>query len=538
MVWRTLNYRRSLLYSFAILTLLLAMLAGCTASATPAPEVPAAEAPAEPVEEATEAPAEEAAEESEEAAAAEVEATDEATEEAAEEVTAEPTEEATEEAAEEATEEATAEATEEATEEPTEEAMEEATAEATEEPTEEATEEAVEEADEEATPTPTEEAEEEASAAGTGSGQYAYVGTYTRGAPGGWSDVAEASPPEGVYVFAFDPETGDMTLIQTVPSENPSFVAIDHAQDNLYVVNEIADYEGEEAGSIEAYAIDAATGELTLLNRQAIDIIPAHLAVDPTDSFVVIANYSGGSFQLLPIAEDGSLEEVSSTIEQTGSGPNTSRQESPHPHSVVFDPSGSYIATADLGIDMVQIFQIDGDQLVEVSSATVEPGSGPRHVAFDPDGEFLYLINELTSDIYVFPFDASTGELGEAIQTISTVAEDFPPEKSTAEIMVHPSGRFLYASNRKHTDHPDADAIVAYSIDEESGELTLIGHTTEGIAFPRAFNFDPTGTWLYALNQKGDTIVQFEIDQETGELTATGLVIETPVPVSLVFKTE
>jgi 6-phosphogluconolactonase (cycloisomerase 2 family) len=150
----------------------------------------------------------------------------------------------------------------------------------------------------------------------------------------------------------------------------------------------------------------------------------------------------------------------------------------------------------------------------------------------------LYVINELTSDIMVFPFDASTGQLGDVIQTISTVSEDFPAEKSTAEIMVHPSGNFLYGSNRKHTEHPDADAIVAFSIDPDTGELTLIEHETEGIAFPRAFNFDPTGTWLYALNQKGDTIIQFEIDQETGELTPTGTVIETPVPVSLVFKTE
>jgi 6-phosphogluconolactonase (cycloisomerase 2 family) len=128
--------------------------------------------------------------------------------------------------------------------------------------------------------------------------------------------------------------------------------------------------------------------------------------------------------------------------------------------------------------------------------------------------------------------------LSDAIQTISTVAEDFPEDKSTAEIMVHPSGNFVYGSNRKHVEHPDADAIVAFSVDEATGELTLIGHATEGIAFPRAFNFDPTGTWLYALNQKGDTIVQFEINQETGELTATGLVVETPVPVSIVFKTQ
>src|SRR5690606_12617696 len=151
------------------------------------------------------------------------------------------------------------------------------------------------------------------------------------------------------------------------------------------------------------YAIDDETGELTLLNRQAIDIIPAHLAVDPTDSYVVVAHYSGGSFKLLPIAEDGSLEEVSSTLEQSGSGPNADRQEAPHPPAVVFDPSGEYIAGADLGTDQVLILQIEGDQLVEVDSTTVAPGSGPRHVAFHPNGMYLYVINELTADISVFP---------------------------------------------------------------------------------------------------------------------------------------
>jgi 6-phosphogluconolactonase len=262
------------------------------------------------------------------------------------------------------------------------------------------------------------------------------------------------------------------------------------------------------------------------------------LALDPTDSHVVIANYSGSSFQLLPVAEDGSLEEVSSTIEQTGSGPNTERQEAPHPHAVVFDPSGTYIAGADLGTDEVLIFQIEGDQLVEVDSNMVEPGSGPRHVAFHPSGEYLYVITEMTANIVVFPFDAATGQLGDEIQSIGTVPDDFPEEKSTAEIMVHPSGMFLYGSNRGFADHPLADSIAAYSIDQATGELTLIGHATEGIQFPRAFNFDPTGTWLYAANQKGDTLVQFEINQETGELTPTGLVIDTPVPVSLVFKTD
>lgn len=408
---------------------------------------------------------------------------------------------------------------------------------------------ATEEAEEETAPTPTAEAEMEAmpevtatpaaeeEAATGATRQFAYVGTYTRSAPGGWSDAAEQSPPEGVYVYEFNPTTGEMTLMQTVPSDNPSFVAIHPSHDYLYVVNEIDDYEGQEAGSIEAYAIDDATGELTLLNRQPIDTIPAHLAVDPSGGYVVVANYVGATFNLLPIEADGSLGEVVDTVEQSGTGPHE-RQEAPHPHSVIFDPSGSYIAAADLGTDQVLIFQIENDTLTQVDEALVSPGSGPRHVAFHPSGSYLYVINELTATISVFPFDAATGQLGDEMQTISTVPDDFPANKSTAEIMVHPSGNFLYGSNRKQEEHPLADSIAAYAIDPTTGELTLIGHATDNIQFPRAFTLDPSGAWLYALNQKGDSIVQFEIDPATGELTPTGLIVESPVPVSLVFKTQ
>ncbi len=378
-------------------------------------------------------------------------------------------------------------------------------------------------------------AEEPAAAGAT---QFAYVGTYTRGAPGGWSDAAEATHPTGVTVFGYNPEDGSLTLIETVASDNPSFVAIHPSQQYLYVSNEIADYEGVEgAGSLEAYAIDSETGTLTLLNRQAVGSIPAQIAVDPTGSYVVVGNYVGATFEVLAINEDGSLEPVSDTVTHTGSGPHA-RQEAPHPHAVVFDPTGNYLATADLGIDKIAIFQLQAGKLVSVSEATLAPGTGPRHVAFHPTGNYLYSINELTGSVNAFAFDPATGQIGAEIQTIGTVPEDFPEDKSTAEIMVHPSGKFLYGSNRKFEDHPLADSIVAYTIDEATGELTLIGHTTEGIQFPRAFSFDPTGTWLYALNQKGDTIAQFVIDQETGELSATGLVTEVPVPVSIVFKTE
>jgi 6-phosphogluconolactonase (cycloisomerase 2 family) len=369
-------------------------------------------------------------------------------------------------------------------------------------------------------------------------GQFLYVGSYTRAAAEEGADPATL----GISVFAVDPATGALTLVQTVESDNPSFVALDPSQRFLYAVNENADYEGEETGSVEAYAIDPATGELTLLNRQSsAGAIPAHLAVDPAGDHVVVGNYIGQNYVVLPINEDGSLAPVSGSHENTGSGPNADRQEAPHPHATTFDPGGNFVATADLGIDKVQIFDlIEEDGTLElVSEVSTAPGAGPRHVGFNPEGTILYVLNELDATIVAYAYDSATGMIGEEIQTVSTVPDPFEGTKSTAEIFVHPSGRFLYSSNRGQPDTttPEGDAIVAWAVDPETGELTLLGHTTDDIEVPRNFAIDPTGTWLYVANQEGDSIVQFAIDQETGELTPTGNVVETSKPVALVFTT-
>ena len=356
---------------------------------------------------------------------------------------------------------------------------------------------------------------------------FVYVGSYTKNPPGGGSNN-----PVGLSVLGFDPATGALSPVQQVQSANPSFVALDPARRFLYVINEIDDYEGQKSGSAEAYAIDPNTGMIKLLNRQSLNSpIPAHLAVDPTGHHLVVANYIGGDFVVLPIAADGQLGPVSGQVKDTGSGPNKARQEAPHPHSVVFDPAGHFIAAADLGIDKVQVFRLSDGGLARVSEASVAPGAGPRHIAFDPSSKRFYVVNELNATVTVFAYDAVTGQIGGVLQVISTEPAGYDGPHSTAEIAVHPSGKFLYASNRGH------NSIVGYRIDPPTGLLSVIGFATQGVNFPRNFAIDPSGKWLYVANQKGDTIVRFEINPETGELKPTGEVTPSITPVAIVFRT-
>jgi 6-phosphogluconolactonase (cycloisomerase 2 family) len=246
---------------------------------------------------------------------------------------------------------------------------------------------------------------------------------------------------------------------------------------------------------------------------------------------LVVANYIGGDFVVLPIEADGRLGPVNGEVKDTGSGPNKNRQEAPHPHSVVFDPAGHFIAAADLGIDKVQVFRLTDGALTRVSEASAAPGAGPRHIAFDLGSKRFYVVNELNATVTGFSYDPGTGQIGKELQTVSTEPAGYDGPHSTAEIAVHPSSKFLYASNRGH------NSIVGYRIDPSTGLLSVIGFATQGINFPRNFAIDPSGKWLYVANQKSDTIVQFEINPETGELTPTGQVTPSITPVAIVFRT-
>ncbi|MBI3465189.1 MAG: lactonase family protein, partial [Planctomycetes bacterium] len=327
----------------------------------------------------------------------------------------------------------------------------------------------------------------------------AYVGTYTSG------------KSEGIYIYRMDLATGAMTRVGVATGvKNPSFLAIHPNRRFLYSVSEIADLDGKKTGGVTGFAIDSETGKLTMLNAQPSEGAgPCHLVVDRTGKSVLVANYGGGSVAALPIGEDGRLGKATAAIQHKGSSVNPGRQEAPHAHSINVDPTNRFAVAADLGLDKVLVYRLDAAKgTLEPNappSASVAPGAGPRHFAFHTNGRYAYVINEMHCTVTAFSYDAERGVLKE-IQTLTTLPHEVREGYSTAEVQVHPSGKFLYGSNRGH------DSIAIFSIDPSSGKLTAVGHQPTGGKTPRNFAIDPTGQFLLAENQGSDTIVVFRID--------------------------
>lgn len=364
--------------------------------------------------------------------------------------------------------------------------------------------------------------------------RFAYVGTYTFDAPGG---TAGGPASKGIYVLAMQGDS--WTPVQTVASANPSFLAVHPNRRFLYAINEIDTYEGLPTGTAEAYAIDERSGRLTLVNRQPLSlsgVIPAHLAVSPDGRALVVALYGGGAYNVLPIGTDGALGKVSGIEKETGSGPDAERQESPHPHMVQFDASGRRVLATDLGSDRVNVFTLADGKLAPIGRTAVQAGSGPRHLALHPSQRYLYVVGELDASVTSYAYDAANGAVGEQRQRVSTLPDSYTGQKSAAALVMHPSGQFLYASNRRlKSEHPLADSIAAFRIDLASGNLTPLQHWSDGLRFPRALAVAPDGGHLYALSQKGDTILRLRIDPATGRLDQPVQVAQVPTPVCLVF---
>lgn len=336
-----------------------------------------------------------------------------------------------------------------------------------------------------------------------------YIGTFTRGAS------------KGIYSARFDTTTGKLTPASlAAETANPSWVTVHPNQRFLYAANELP------AGTVSAFSIDSATGQLKLLNQvSSRGPGPCHVALDKTAKWLFAANYSGGSTAAFPVQDDGTLGEAAAFAQHVGSSVNPQRQSGPHAHMVAFSPDNRYALVADLGLDQILGWSLGDLKSQPQTFAKVAPGSGPRHLAFTPDGKLVYVLNEIRSTITAFRYNR--GQFQE-LQTLSTLPADFTGNNSTAEIAVHPKGKFVYASNRGH------NSIAIFRI-QGKGMLTPAGHVSTQGKTPRSFGIDPSGSYLLAANQDSGNVVVFRIDQKSGGLAPTGSVLEVPFPVSIAF---
>ena len=359
---------------------------------------------------------------------------------------------------------------------------------------------------------------------GSSSGEtLVFVGTYTK------------STSKGIYTFRMDNATGTLSQIAVAGgTEDPSFLAIHPNGKYLYATSEIDTFGGETSGAVAAYAIDTASGELTLLSQRASGgTWPCHATIDATGRWVVAANYQSGSASVFPIEADGSIGEASHVAQhESGSGVVPERQGGPHAHSVTVDPSNRFVLVADLGMDKVMIYELDGDtgRLNPASTPWVEsaPGAGPRHVDFHPDGRYVCVLNEIDMTLSSYAYDADSGGMTH-VETVSTLQGQVAEDPSTADVHFSPDGRFVYSSNRGH------HSLAIFAFDDSTGKLSFVGHESTQGETPRGFNIHPAGKIVLVGNESSDTVVEFRRDTGSGKLTATGQVVQVPMPVCIKF---
>jgi 6-phosphogluconolactonase len=352
---------------------------------------------------------------------------------------------------------------------------------------------------------------------------HVYVGTYT------------SSGGEGIYLFAFDPATGALSHRKTIiGAVNPSFLALGprgRPQGQcLYTVNEVDTYYGRPEGALSAFSIEPGSGDLRFLNQQpSRGASPCHISLDQSGRYLFAANYGGGSVAVFPLRGDGGLEPASCDVAHKGSGPNTERQQGPHAHCVVADPFNRHLLAVDLGCDGVMAYPFDPERgaLRAAPRMQAKPGSGPRQLAFHPNGRWAYVVHELEPRLTLYHYNGMTGSLSEA-QSVSCLPAGVDRENYASTIQVDAKGRFLYVSNRGH------DSIAHFRIDEADGTLAFAGSAPTRGRYPRHFTLDPEGRFLFAANQRSDSLVVFRVDAVTGDLEGIGSAVTVPAPVCVV----
>jgi 6-phosphogluconolactonase len=351
----------------------------------------------------------------------------------------------------------------------------------------------------------------------TSNEHYLLVGTYT---------TTSSGKSEGIYIYKFNSKTGEATYVNKVVTENPSYLAISPDQKFVYAVNEGA----QDKGSIASFSFNRQDGSLKYLNSQPSGgDHPCYVAIDKTGKWVTSGNYSGGSLAVFPARKDGSLGEAVSNIKHEGYSVNADRQTAPHVHSTVFSKDNKYLFVPDLGIDKVMIYSFNSKNgnlsPAKVPFHMTEPGTGPRHFDFSPNGRFAYLMEELSGSVSAYTY--KNGEV-QLIQNISALPGDYNGPVGSADIHVSPDGKFLYASNRG-----ESNTIAIFKIDQQTGMLAPVGHQSTLGRTPRNFNFDPSGNFLLVGNQNSDEVVIFKVDRQTGLLTDTENRIEVGKPVCI-----
>jgi 6-phosphogluconolactonase len=345
---------------------------------------------------------------------------------------------------------------------------------------------------------------------------FVYVGSYTE---------APYGDGPGISGFRFDEGTGSLTPIQTLGEvHNPSFLVVAKDGRHVYATNELPE------GGVSAFARDTATGELTALNREATHgADPCYVSIDPSGRHVLAVNYTGGSVAVLPLSEDGSVKPASDVVKHTGSSVRPDRQEAAHPHMIHASPDGESIVVTDLGADAVFSYGFDAEagKLLPrpERTAKADPGSGPRHFAFSPDGATLYVLNELTDTLTAYAWNNGSPVARQTVPALPEPVDDL----SGAHVLVSPDGRFVYGSNRGH------GSITVTKVDGATGELSVVVQVPTGGKTPRGFGMDPSGRWLLVANQDAGTVLTFRRNAETGLLEETGNVVEVKSPVAVIF---
>ena len=351
----------------------------------------------------------------------------------------------------------------------------------------------------------------------------AYVGTYTTD-----------GRSEGIHRLLLDMTTGAIRLDGVAAkAANPSYLALHPSGRVLYAVNELSDFRGEEAGGVSAFAVERASGRLSMINQESSSgKAPCYVSVDRTGRVVLVANYGGGSITTIPVRRDGGLQTPTSVVRHAGSGADPVRQAAPHAHCILPDPTNKYVLAVDLGTDAILSYRLDertGAITVVTPGLATKPGAGPRHLVFHPNGKFSYVVNELDSTLSVFTYDAGRGALDE-VQVTAASPGGTSAANHPADVHVAPSGRFLYVSNRGD------DTIAVFAIDSGTGHVTPVEQVPSGGRSPRNFALDPSGHFLLAANQRSDMIVSFRIDATSGRLTPTGSTVTVPTPVCIRFQ--